>query len=540
MKRKNNKKAIKKNNKIVITFPYRKDTVNLIRTLPNRKFISEKKIWICDLTIESIESLIEWDFIISDSLFSILNKKKTTKTLKIIIDKSMHLSNIPVILKNEIKDYLTFTNPAFINAQKMKRYSKHIQKDLYYYTTVGNNLVVPRGLLDFIINSCKNKNINYIIKDRKKKHKTIDFKFKGKLKELQEKAVSDIMIKDFNVLCAPTGVGKTIMALYIISKRKQPTLIIVHTKELAKQWINRISTFLNIDKNEIGLIGDGQFNIKDKINVALIQSLYKCSDVVQEQIGMLVVDEVHRCPANTFNKAISDFNCKYMLGLSATPNRSDGLSKLIFAYLGNMNHEIKKIDMIKAGLIPETTAIIRTTNFINSNEIDPVYEYAKLISEIVIDEDRNDLIVQDVLKEIKNNETCLILSDRKSHCEILYMRLLKYNIDVEVLTGDISSDDREIAINKMNDGLSQVLIATGQLIGEGFDCENLSCLFLTTPIKYSGRVMQYIGRILRTSENKDTAKIYDYADIKIDTLRKSVDSRKKVYKKEYITIKGDY
>ena len=111
------------------------------------------------------------------------------------------------------------------------------------------------------------------------------------------------------------------MALYILAQRKQPALIIVHTADLARQWSERIESFLNIPVKEIGRIGGGKKKIGEKITVALVQSLYKCAETVAPQVGHLIVDECHRTPSRTFTDAVTEFDARYMLGLSATPWR---------------------------------------------------------------------------------------------------------------------------------------------------------------------------------------------------------------------------
>ena len=124
---------------------------------------------------------------------------------------------------------------------------------------------------------------------------------------------------------------------------------------------------------------------------------------------------------------------------------------------------------------------------------------------------------------------CLLLSDRKAHCDSLMAFLRGHGIHAELLTGDINGKEREAIVDRLNNGLVKVLIATGQLIGEGFDCKGLSTLFLTTPIKFNGRVIQYLGRVLRPAPGKDKAKVYDYVDSKVGVLKASAKARQRVY-----------
>ena len=316
----------------------------------------------------------------------------------------------------------------------------------------------------------------------------------------------------------------------MIAWRRQPTLIVVHTKELAAQWIERIESFLGISPEEVGMIGGGKKVVGEKISVALVQSLYKCVAEIAGHIGFLIVDECHRCPSRTFTEAVTAFDSRYMLGLSATPWWRDKLSKLIFWHLGDVHHEVDKAYLVESGHVLKAEVIARETSFKPFH--DPVNEYSKMLSELTADTDRNVLIASDVAGETAESEgICLVLSDRKAHCENL-QALLKYRfkLDAELLTGDLSQGERQTVIQRLNQKKANVVIATGQLVGEGFDCQNLSTLFLATPVSFSGRVLQYLGRVLRPAPGKNKARVFDYVDIHVDILVKAAKSRQKVYR----------
>jgi len=155
-----------------------------------------------------------------------------------------------------------------------------------------------------------------------------------------------------------------------------------------------------------------------------------------------------------------------------------------------------------------------------------------MLSELTADTERNILIASDVAQETTNSTgICLVLSDRKAHCENL-RSLLKYRfkIESELLTGDLNMSERQKVIERLNQKKVNVVIATGQLIGEGFDCRNLTTLFLATPISFSGRVVQYLGRVLRPAPGKSRARVFDYVDIHVDILTKAAMTRQRVYR----------
>ncbi|MBW1728126.1 MAG: DEAD/DEAH box helicase [Deltaproteobacteria bacterium] len=451
-------------------------------------------------------------------------------SLKIIITNNLRLSNIPPEIRAKLMDTLTFPNPKWLENERMGRWNRGTPKLLRFYDkTRGGGLWIPRGYMRQLLLLCRRRGVTVEIDDQRRALTPVDFNFIGQLKPFQNKAVMVMRSRDFGTLSAPTGSGKTVMALYMIAYRRQPALIVVHTKDLAYQWVERAGEFLGIPKENVGFIGSGNKVVGEKITVALVQSLVKCAEDVSQHVGFLLVDECHRCPSRTFTQAVTDFDSKYMLGLSATPWRRDRLSKLIFWHLGDVHHKIDRTRLVESGDVLPAEIIIRETNF--KPYYDPVNEYSKMISELTLDDNRNRLIASDVAQEVHNTDgVCLILSDRKKHCENLKAILqYRYKLSCEVLTGDLTGNQRREILDRLNQGEVDVLLATGQLIGEGFDRRDLSPLFLTTPIKFSGRVLQYIGRVLRPAPGKKKARVYDYVDVKVDVLKAAARARQKVY-----------
>jgi len=362
--------------------------------------------------------------------------------------------------------------------------------------------------------------------------KEVNFKFHGKLKPYQTKAQKAIIPYDNAVLQAPTGSGKTVMGLSIIAERNQPTLIIVHTKELLNQWKARINTFLGIPDKEIGMIGGGAKKLGKKITIGMVQSIYKIADEIAPHIGHLVIDECHRVPSRTFYEAAIEFDCKYFLGLSATPFRRDGMTKLISWFIGPTRHEIPIQEMRDIKAITEIDFVFRCTEF--RTELDCQFEYSKVIKALTEDKERNEMIADDAIFEsTQGSGIALIVSDRKEHCYTLQGLIKDRGHNSSLLIGSLKGKERAETVDEINSGNIKIVIATGQLIGEGFDCPNLYALFLTTPIRFKGRVTQYLGRILRPSADKDRSKVYDYIDVNIPILRASGRARAKEYKDNF-------
>lgn len=440
--------------------------------------------------------------------------------MNITISNNLILESIPDLLFKELETRLSFENPKWIENQKMDRWQGNTPQFLTFYQQDldGNLIIHPRGFSRQLLKICKRLHVNYKILDNRRTLPEVGFNFQGTLKPFQEQAVEVISKREFGVLSAPTGSGKSPMALWLIAQRKQPALVVVHTKELLFQWQSRACQFLDIDKDEIGLIGDGQKTFGNRLTIGIVNSIYKLKMELVPRIGFLIVDECPHVSSRTLSEAVSAFDSRYMLGLSATPYRRDGLTKLIYWFLGDLVHKIDKPDLVQTGDLVPAKIVVRNTDF--EPFFDPSAEYSKMLSELTGDPGRNQLIVSDVAKESRNGSgICLILSDRKCHCQVLQDMLRNRGIECELLTGDLANGERKRVVNGLNIGEIKVVVATGQLIGEGFDCKALSTLFLATPIRFKGRLIQYLGRVLRPAKGKDRAVVYDYLDKNVGVLR---------------------
>lgn len=442
----------------------------------------------------------------------------------------LKVRNLPESLWPELTEKLTLINPKWLENERMGRWNRGTPRVLRFYRKIGNaGIRLPRGYARQFLTTLKKHQLQWEIIDQRRVLPAVDFEFAGRLRPFQSRAASDMLAKEFGTLCAPTGAGKTVIALQIVASRRQPALVIVHTKELALQWIRQISSFLNIPEEEIGLWGAGRKTIGDKVTVALVQSLYRSAEQVAKHFGFIIVDECHRAPSRTFTEALSAFDTRYMLGLSATPWRRDRLSKLIFWHLGDIHHEIEKTDLVKSGDVLPADVFMRETEFRPFH--DPVQEYSKMLTELTADDKRNRMIAEDVAREAQETAgICLVLTDRKKHAETLHLLLrYKHHIQSAVLTGDLAARRRRKVLDEIHQGQVKVLVATGQLVGEGFDCRELSTLFLATPIRFSGRVLQYLGRVLRPAPGKKRARVYDYIDVHVDVLCNAAKARQRLY-----------
>ena len=444
--------------------------------------------------------------------------------VRITVSSDCLIENLDLSLEKAIKDRLTIDNPQYIAAKRYGRWiGKKLKPKIKYYEQEPDGLRFPRGFSNQAVLLCRElMGVEPQIIDLRRRLDEVDFSFKAILRPYQEIAVEAICSHSFGVLEAGTGSGKTIMALAAITQRKQPTIVVVHTKELLYQWRERIREFLGI---EAGLVGDGKFKIMP-VTVAIVNTARKRTEELLEHFGHLIVDECHRVPAALFTDVVSRFDSYYLLGLSATAFRSDeGMTRLIYYFMGDRAHRVDQLHLKVTGAVLKPKIIRRKTDFTYGYRGD----YQALISALTKHEGRNRQIVDDILQTLKEDPggTALVVSDRVSHCQIFVDLLEKHHINVVLLTGQVQPEQRTAIVAQVQDGKVEVLVATLQLIGEGFDCSGLSSLFLTTPITFEGRLLQVIGRIMRPAENK-SPRVYDYVDEDVSALRRSAASRKKV------------
>jgi len=443
----------------------------------------------------------------------------------LIVSNEARLCGASVQLFAKLKQRLSIDNPRYLAARKYGKWiGKRLPPVLHFYREEEGCLSFPRGLArEVVLSFSRTKGTGLRIIDRRSMRPEQSFHFHGKLRNYQMQAVDNLCRHEFGVLEAGTGSGKTVIALAVIARRKQPTIIFVHTKELLYQWRDRIKEFLDI---EAGLIGDGLFEPLD-VTVAIVNSARKKLDELTGRFGHLIVDECHRVPASLFTEVVTAFDCRYSLGLSATAFRSDGLTDLIYYYLGTYRHQVDQLQLLRSGAVLKPKFIQRPTTFHYGYR----GNYQKLMKSLTLNAERNALIAADIAKEAENSKgSLLVVSDRVAHCQLLHDALLEKEIASVLLIGSLPQDKRAALVQEIREGKHQIAIATIQLIGEGFDCPGLETLFLTTPLKFSGRILQVVGRILRPVSGKKP-KVFDYVD-PVGVLRRSAEQRLRLFCEE--------
>ena len=314
-----------------------------------------------------------------------------------------------------------------------------------------------------------------------------------------------MLTRRIGVLEAPAGSGKTVMGLVCVARRQQPALWITHTKELAHQAVERAGMVLGLAPDEVGFIGDGECRVGQRLTVALVQSLARGIPPALLNVAHVVLDEAHHAPAEQVAAVIAQFSARYLLGLSATPYRRDGLDAVIGFHVGPVVARIDKADLADRLIAPRI--IKRDTGLRPAGD-----SFTELVSELVVWPERNALIVDDVAQAVACGHRCLVLSERVGHVQELTQQLQERGIAAAALYGTLGKRKRGEVVEALGAGELRAVVATVSLISEGFDCPHLDALFLATPMSYGGRVIQAIGRVSRTAPGKVDAVVTDYVD----------------------------
>ncbi|MBS1992369.1 MAG: DEAD/DEAH box helicase [Cyanobacteria bacterium SZAS LIN-3] len=434
---------------------------------------------------------------------------------------------------NKIVSLAAFQNPEFYQKQATRQSTHDTPRVICCADDLTQHISLPRGCLAALRELLAHNNVSVNEIDERNVGSALDVKFIGTLRDDQDTAANAILSSEIGVLSASTAFGKTVVALYVIAERKVNTLILVHRSQLIEQWRERIGQFLNIPARSVGQLGDGKKKRTGQLDIATIQTLGRrgvVSDIVADY-GQIIVDECHHLPAFTFEQIIKQSKAKFVLGLTATPVRKDGHHPIITMHCGPIIFkDSRRKHLLVSGV--RHSVIPRPTTF-NAPVPDSGINFSELYDELVADEQRNDLIFDDILKELDKGRSPLVLTERVSHLELFAERLAGFAKNVIVLKGGMSKKERSASLASLKlipDDTERVVLSTGKYIGEGFDDPRLDTLFLLLPISFEGRVEQYAGRLHRQREGKTDVRIYDYVDVAHPVFRKMFERRRVKYK----------
>lgn len=456
----------------------------------------------------------------------------------------------------EIRGLATFANPEFFRAQSMHQsvFGKPRLIDLSELR--GGCVAIPRGCKAQLERLLQETGVSVHYSDERKSDNQIVMTFKGALRPEQQIAADQMLIYEDGIMSAPTGFGKTVIGAYLIAAIGLPTLVIVPKTALITQWKSQLERFVDITDNRepvrtpkgriskkqpplIGQIGGGKTAVSGLIDVASFQSLSGKDRQTGEPIvkdlvrnyGLIICDECHHAAAPQLELVLKSAPAKYVYGLSATPERSDGLTRALSMLCGPLRYVIDpKTQAIQQGI----QRIVRPRfTGIRLPAYEPGASFNQILDLLCAHTARNELIVDDALEAASSGRHPLVLSKRKKHAEELCRLFRDRGHEPILLTGEIDAKERKAILSKLPgfEHEHRIIVATESLLSEGFDLAYLDNLFIATPIAWDGSVTQQAGRLHRNYDGKQRVEIFDYVDLSIPMLARMYQKRLKTYAK---------
>jgi superfamily II DNA or RNA helicase len=449
---------------------------------------------------------------------------------------------LPSAMLNRLLRLAAFQNPEFYKAQMMRLSTYAKPRVIACGEDFAEHVALPRGCLPEIIALLETHGILPEVCDERFAGIPIDVEFEGELRPLQLEAVSRAIQHDEGILCAPTAFGKTVVAAWLIAKRKVNTLVMVHRQQLLDQWHERLAMFLNLPTKAVGQIGGGKVDRTGRVDIAVIQSLHRKEEVkgFVAEYGQVIVDECHHISAFTFEQVMKQVKAKYVVGLTATPTRKDGHHPIIYMQCGPTRFSMSARTMTETSPF-EHTVIPRRTEFRTAAELTDITIH-DIYSALVGDVARNEMIAADLIRAVEAGRSPLLLTGRTEHLQYFAAKLNGVVKHVFVLKGGMGKKQRRSiaeALASVPEHEPRVILATGSYIGEGFDDARLDTLFLAMPISWRGTLQQYVGRLHRLHDNKRVVQVYDYVDEWVPMLERMYGRRLKGYSAIGYTIEQE-
>ncbi|MCU0586622.1 MAG: hypothetical protein MUF52_00555 [Syntrophobacteraceae bacterium] len=455
-----------------------------------------------------------------------------SKTLNVVLDDWLRVPTdglIPMI-ERKLHERLVFTNPDYEMRHNRGEWIGSIPAQISCLRQKGRYYLLPRGFLDQFTDLCKKFQQTYRLSDRRRSLDPIPIEFHGQLKAYQQDAAESVLTHDFATLVGGHKSGKTVISLYTIAQRRQPTLILIPKLELLENWLIKIENFLQIPRSAVGVVANGSQSVGKQITIAHTGEITRLWRKVNEKVGYLIMDDCQRCPSKVLTHLVTNFDTRYMLGLSYAGQRKDRLSKLVYYYVGDVVYTINDKDAREGrGIIP-AHVVARATDF------DYPYhsrsDYPGMLDALMEDAQRTRLIVDDIEMEVgKAAEPLLVLTGGDDQNKFLASELARRGINSTTFTGMAASpqDDEE---GELQDELVRApaepshqqpggaVLVSDRTLTQCLKQIHSRVLFLAVPTYFHKTLAQALRSLSQNGNSAEGRRIviYDYVDQKVGLL----------------------
>ena len=459
-----------------------------------------------------------------------LKKLKASGKVRVTHDSHVHvdLSGVDATTRTALRHLGAIANPQFYIKQAQRFSTFGTPRLIVRFDEKDQSLTLDRGTLDDVLDILKTAGYTVTRRSRTPKPRRIDASFAGELRTYQQSAVTQMLKYKSGMLIAPPGTGKTVMACAIIAQRSVPTAVIVPSRELATQWHKALKQFL--PDVHVGQYSGAKKKLSGVVDIVTAQSISRNDSKTDflSAYGQIIVDECHRVGAAGLTNVLAHLNVRFMLGMTATPYRSDGLDKLLPLICGPIRYTV---ELERPG---RRNYVVHNTEFTYDA---PYLFWPDLDTALAADTHRNQLIADVITRAEQDGHTVLVLVKRREHLSALHALLADAPFPVLQLHGGQKATERQAVREQLAASPHFVLLAMSQVAGEGIDLPALDTLVLAAPVSFRGVVIQQVGRVTRDTEDKESisATVHDFLDPNVPALATAFRKRSSTIAKQGFT-----